>query len=243
MIKDLTVYDTHFIDEKSFMQKKIKSYVLRAGRISKRQMHALDVLLDDYTLNSKAPQWDFTQIFGRDADTIVEIGFGMGRSLFSMAQAMPEKNFIGIEVHQAGVGSLLADLHEHQIENVKIVMADAVEVFQQHIANQSLAGIQIFFPDPWPKKKHHKRRLIQKDFTRLLADKLRNGGFLHCATDWENYAEHMLEVLHQESSLVNTAADDGFLPRPETRPATKFEKRGIALGHKVWDLIFEKQVI
>ncbi|KTD17353.1 tRNA (guanosine(46)-N7)-methyltransferase TrmB [Legionella jordanis] len=218
----------------------IKSFVMRGGRISNRQQQALDCWLKEFELPSDNGLWDFEQIFKRKADVIVEIGFGMGHSLLLMAKGQPDCDFIGIEVHRAGVGSLAADLHEQGIDNVAIASHDAVEVFKNCIPDHSLAGIQIFFPDPWPKKKHHKRRLIQADFIRLLTQKLKPGGFVHCATDWQEYAEHMLSVLSAEPQLHNTV-ESGFSPRPAHRPLTKFEQRGCKLGHGVWDLIFKKQ--
>ncbi|WED43426.1 tRNA (guanosine(46)-N7)-methyltransferase TrmB [Legionella cardiaca] len=218
----------------------IKSFVLRGGRVSNRQQQGLEHWLKDYEIPLMKTGWDLEELFGRKADTIVEIGFGMGASLLVMAEQHPEINFIGIEVHRAGVGSLAADLHEKSIKNVRIVSHDAVEVFKHHFAKDSLAGVQIFFPDPWPKKRHHKRRLIQPEFVKLIVDRIKNGGFLHCATDWQDYAEHMLNVLSAESQLRNTQ-NEGFSPRPETRPLTKFEQRGNKLGHGVWDLIYRKE--
>ncbi|GGI86314.1 tRNA (guanosine(46)-N7)-methyltransferase TrmB [Legionella impletisoli] len=223
------------------MQRKIKSYVLRAGRVSKRQQHALDLWTQQYELSADPIPWDLNQLFGREADTIVEIGFGMGSSLFAMAKAQPQTNFIGIEVHRAGVGSLVADLHEHELGNVRIASFDAVEVMNNNLPDNALKGIQIFFPDPWPKKRHHKRRLIQSDFISLLVKKLKSGGFIHCATDWQDYAEHMLSVFESESHLRNADSNGNYSPRPESRPLTKFEQRGQRLGHGVWDLIFIKR--
>ncbi len=218
------------------MRRRIKSYVLRAGRLSPRQERGLVEWLPNYQLPLSEEAWDLPAVFARDADTLVEIGFGMGASLLLMAQQNPEINFIGIEVHQAGIGSLAADLHDHAISNVRIAPYDAVTVFQHQIKPHSLAGIQIFFPDPWPKARHHKRRLVQTEFLQGLIETLKPGGFIHCATDWENYAEHMLAVLSAEPRLQNQAKD--YSPRPERRPLTKFEKRGQLLGHGVWDLIF-----
>ncbi len=223
------------------MYRGIKSYVVRAGRVSPRQQQGLDVHLPQYSLPLTNESWDLSVVFARHAPTIVEIGFGMGASLLAMAQANPERNYIGIEVHQAGLGSLAADLHDRQITNVRLVAHDAVAVLQHQLADESLAGIQIFFPDPWPKKRHHKRRLIQADFVRLLVKKLKKGGFLHCATDWQEYAEHMLTVLDAESLLSNQQPEGGFIPRPSQRPLTKFEHRGERLGHGVWDLMFLKK--
>ncbi|MDP3269200.1 MAG: tRNA (guanosine(46)-N7)-methyltransferase TrmB [Legionella sp.] len=223
------------------MHRKIKSYVLRAGRVSNRQQQGLDLWLADYELPSDKLTWDFAREFGRTADTVVEIGFGMGTSLATMAQQNSHINYIGIEVHKAGVGSLVADLHDHQIANVRVVAHDAVEVFQNQLADNSLAGVQIFFPDPWHKKRHHKRRLIQKEFISLLVKKIKPGGFIHCATDWQEYAEHILEVLESEPALANQQAPGDYSPKPASRPLTKFEQRGERLGHGVWDLIYNKK--
>ncbi|MBA2648411.1 MAG: tRNA (guanosine(46)-N7)-methyltransferase TrmB [Legionella sp.] len=223
------------------MHRTIKSYVLRTGRVSNRQQQGLDLWLKDYELTCTGMPWCLTTVFGRKADTIVEIGFGMGQSLLSMAQNNPHLNYIGIEVHKAGVGSLAADLHDSQVPNVRIVAHDAVEVFKTQLADNSIAGVQIFFPDPWHKQRHHKRRLIQTEFISLIVNKLVPTGFIHCATDWEEYAQHMLHVLSTSQSLHNTQALNGYAPKPNTRPNTKFEQRGERLGHKVWDLIFIKQ--
>lgn len=224
-----------FLDE-LYMQKKIKSFVLRAGRVSPRQEHGLQHLLNHYEL-PLAP-WQFNAIFKRDTNTIVEIGFGMGRSLLEMAQANPATNYIGIEVHQAGIGALAADLHAAEVTNVKIAPYDAVVVFEQCVPDHSLAGIQIFFPDPWPKKRHYKRRLIQPEFVELLMKKLSPDGFIHIATDWEDYAQHCLTVLADYKQLINQAGEHLYVERPDTRPLTKFEQRGIKLGHGVYDLMY-----
>lgn len=221
------------------MQRRIKSYVLRAGRLSTRQAQGLDKHLVNYVLPLEEHYWDVAHLFGREAETILEIGFGMGASLITMAEQAPDTNFIGIEVHEAGVGALAADIFEKQISNIKIAPYDAVMVLEQSIAPDSIAGIQIFFPDPWPKKRHHKRRLIQPEFVQILLRALKPGGFIHCATDWQEYAEHMLTVLGAEALLENPYED--FAPRPARRPLTKFEMRGQALGHGVWDLIFVKR--
>lgn len=222
------------------MQRTIKSYVLRAGRVSNRQQLALDNWLSDYELPPDG-LWDFNKIFERQSAVIVEIGFGMGASLFTMAKTQLESDFIGIEVHRAGLGSLVADLHDEKLNNVRVVAEDAVEIFKQQIPPQSLAGVQIFFPDPWHKKRHNKRRLIQPAFVSLIVKCLKPGGFLHCATDWQDYADHMLDVLSKEPQLINSQKGGDFSPRPLTRPLTKFEQRGQKLGHGVWDLIYYKQ--
>ncbi|PJD95887.1 MAG: tRNA (guanosine(46)-N7)-methyltransferase TrmB [Legionella sp.] len=222
------------------MQRKIKSYVLRAGRVSNRQQQGLDQWLKEYELPLNHAPWNYAEFFGRTSDVIVEIGFGMGHSLLTMAKENPHLDYIGIEVHKAGVGSLVADVHEQQVSNIRIIAHDAVEVFQTQLADHSLGGVQIFFPDPWHKKRHHKRRLIQPAFIHLLAQKIKPGGFIHCATDWQDYAEHMLDVLSHEPLLHNQQQQGGYSPRPASRPLTKFEQRGERLGHGVWDLLFIK---
>lgn len=223
------------------MHRKIKSYVLRAGRVSNRQQQGLDLWFKDYELPISGSHWDLSKLFNRNAETVVEIGFGMGTSLFTMAANNPEINYLGIEVHKAGVGSLVADLHDHQLSNVRIAAHDAVEVFQTQLEPESLSGVQIFFPDPWHKKRHHKRRLIQPEFIELLVQKIKKDGFIHCATDWQEYAEHILEVLSTIPDLKNLQKEGGYSPKPESRPLTKFEQRGERLGHGVWDLIFIKK--
>jgi len=182
---------------------------------------------------------DLAQAFGRPNAKILEIGFGMGETTASIAQAHPELDFIAVEVHTPGVGGLLKRLEEDSILNVRIVQHDAVEVVEHMIAPRSLSGAHIFFPDPWPKKRHHKRRLLQPAFVRTLADRLAPGGYLHVATDWQNYAEQILSTLRDEPLLVNTASD--FAPRPAHRPLTKFERRGLELGHGVWDIVFRRR--
>ena len=232
----------YFNETECFMQQRtIKSFVLRAGRVSHRQQHALDHWLSDYVMPATSNHWDIAKIFERQADTIVEIGFGMGASLFTMATQRPDLNFLGIEVHLAGIGSLVADLHDSDVKNVRVAPYDAVEVFKTALQDNSLAGVQIFFPDPWPKLRHQKRRLIQAEFIRLLVQKIKPGGFIHCATDWQDYAEQMHRVLSSEPNLCNQQAEGGFSPRPETRPVTKFEQRGTRLGHGVWDLVFVRK--
>lgn len=218
----------------------IKSFVLRAGRLSPRQRLGLEQVSPKYQLDLADQPWNWESCFGRAADVIVEIGFGMGQTLLTMAEAAPQSNFLGIEVHRAGIGNLAMGLHEHQIENVRIAPYDAVEVLQHGIGAETLAGVNIFFPDPWPKARHQKRRLIQPEFIRLLVSRLRPGGWLHLATDWEDYASQMLEVLSQHPDLVNLDPDGGYIARPESRPLTKFEQRGLNLGHAVWDLMFSR---
>jgi len=206
--------------------------------MSNAQRRAYDQLLDRYALRYSAQALDFTVVFGRTAPTILEIGCGMGETTAAIALAHPRNDYLGVEVHSPGVGSLLKLIEEKQLANVRIVQHDAVEIVEQMIRPETLAGIHIFFPDPWPKKRHHKRRLIQPRFVQLLASRLIPGGYLHLATDWQEYAEQMLDVLANEPLLDNTAA--GFSLRPEYRPLTKFEQRGVKLGHRVWDLLFRR---
>jgi len=216
----------------------VRSYVLRAGRIGPGQQRALAELGPRFVLPFRDTPLDFEATFGRRAPVVLEIGFGMGDATAQIAAALPGTDFIGVEVHAPGVGALLKRIGEQQLGNLRLVQHDAVEVLQHMIAPASLAGVHVYFPDPWPKKRHHKRRLIHSGFTALLASRLAAGGYLHCATDWQPYAEQMLEVLSAESLLVNTAG--GFAPRPAWRPLTKFEARGLKLGHGVWDLLFSR---
>lgn len=217
----------------------IRSYVLRQGRISHAQQRAYDSLLPRFGIPYQANRLDLNQTFGRSAPTVLEIGFGMGESTAQIAQSRPDLNFIGVEVHTPGVGSLLKQIEERGLSNVRVIQHDAVEVLQHMMNESTLAGVHIFFPDPWPKLRHHKRRLIQPDFVRLIASRLQPGGYLHAATDWEAYAEQILATLSQEPLLENTA--DGYAARPDYRPLTKFEQRGLKLGHGVWDIVFRKR--
>jgi len=212
--------------------------VLRQGRVSNAQRRAVDTLLSVYGVIYAPGALDFEQLFGRRAPTILEIGFGMGETTALIAEAHPENNYLGIEVHTPGVGSLLKLIDEAKLDNLRLIQHDAVEVLDHMIAPGALAGAHIFFPDPWPKKRHHKRRLIQSAFVALLASRLAPGAYLHAATDWEEYAEQILAVFVAEPALANTAP--GFAPRPDYRPQTKFESRGLKLGHGVWDVIFRK---
>jgi tRNA (guanine-N7-)-methyltransferase len=217
---------------------RIRSFVVRAGRMGTGQVRALAELGPRYVLPYAAVVHDFSGDFGRAAPQVLEIGFGMGDATAAIAQALPGTDFIGIEVHPPGVGALLRRIGEAGLGNLRIVQHDAVEVLEQMVAPGSLAGVHIFFPDPWHKKRHHKRRLIQPGFVRLLCSRIASGGYLHCATDWQPYAEQMLQVLGAEPALRNTAP--GFAARPAYRPLTKFESRGLRLGHGVWDLVFTK---
>jgi len=219
----------------------IKSYVLRAGRMGPGQTRAFEQYGPRFLLNYCADQYlDTTTVFGRKAPLIVEIGFGMGGATAAIAQARPQDNFLCCEVHEPGVGALLKLCGERGIENIRIVRHDAVEVLDHMLPEQSLDGVHIFFPDPWHKSRHHKRRLIQPAFVNRLARHLKPGGYLHLATDWEPYAQQMLDVLQGEPLLANTAepGSQGYVPKPGYRPLTKFENRGLKLGHGVWDLVF-----
>ena len=216
----------------------IRSYVLRQGRVTTAQQRACEELLPRYGVPYSQTPLDLDRVFGRAAPKILEIGFGMGETMADIAVRHPENDYLGIEVHAPGVGSLLNRIAGLGIANVRVIRHDAVEVLEHMLAPQSLAGAHVFFPDPWPKKRHHKRRLIQPPFARLLASRLKPGAHLHVATDWEDYARQILEVLSAEPLLANTAA--GFAPRPDYRPLTKFENRGLKLGHGVWDIVFRR---
>ena len=216
----------------------IRSFVLRQGRVSNAQRRAVETLLPRFGIAYAPALLDLNAAFGRPAPKILEIGFGMGETTAQIALAHPQNDYLGIEVHTPGVGSLLRLIEAHALANVRIIQHDAVEVLSHMIAPESLSAIHIFFPDPWPKKRHHKRRLIQPPLVRLLSSLLLPGGYLHLATDWEDYALQMLEVLSAEAQLVNSA--QGFAARPAYRPLTKFETRGLKLGHRVWDLVFRR---
>jgi tRNA (guanine-N7-)-methyltransferase len=220
-------------------QRSIRSYVLRQGRVSNAQRRAHDTLMPRYGLEFREQPAELDAVFGRQAPRIVEIGCGMGETTVAIAAAHPGIDYLGIEVHTPGVGSLLKQIDAAGLSNLRVIQHDAVAVLQQMIRPDSLDGIHIFFPDPWPKKRHHKRRLIQPPFVALAASRLRPGGYLHAATDWHEYAEQMLAVLGAEPQLENTAA--AYAPRPDYRPQTKFETRGLKLGHGVWDLVFRRR--
>lgn len=220
------------------MQQTIRSFVLRQGRISNAQRRACENLLPKYGIPFNENLLDLDQVFGRQAPKILEIGFGMGESTATIAQSHPENDYLGIEVHTPGVGSLLNQIEQLELLNLRIIQHDAVAVLQHMLPAACLNGIHIFFPDPWPKAKHHKRRLIQPVLIARLCEHLKPGGYIHVATDWEDYAVQILQVLQSEPQLGNTAAD--YALRPEYRPLTKFEQRGLRLGHAVWDLIFVK---
>jgi tRNA (guanine-N7-)-methyltransferase len=230
---------TEQLPPRPLIHQTIRSFVLRAGRMGSGQQKALDELGPRFVLPYAPEKLDLDVLFQRAADTILEIGFGMGGATAEIAAAQPENNYLGIEVHTPGVGALLKQIGERNLTNLRIIQHDAVEVLQQMIADASLAGIHIYFPDPWHKSRHHKRRLIQPAFVATLVEKLKTGGYLHLATDWENYAEQMLEVLSAEDRLINTA--ENYAARPAYRPLTKFEQRGLRLGHGVWDLVFRRR--
>jgi tRNA (guanine-N7-)-methyltransferase len=216
----------------------IRSFVLRQGRMSPAQQHALATLLPRFGVPYQQAPVDFDRVFGRLAPRVLEIGCGMGETTAQIAHARPDVDFIGIEVHAPGIGSLLRKISEQEVANVRVIAHDAVEVVAAMIAPATLAGIHVFFPDPWPKKRHHKRRLLKAPFVRELAVRLQPGGYLHIATDWEDYASEILATCTAEPLLANTARD--FASRPAGRPLTKFEARGLKLGHRVWDVIFRR---
>ncbi len=221
------------------LPQRIRSFIRRQGRLTPGQEVALDQYWPQYGLEPVV-DYDFSQVFGRQAPLIVEIGFGNGDSLAKMAAANPDHDYIGIEVHKPGVGHLLILLHEQGLTNVRVYCHDAIEILEQKIPDHSLAGLHLFFPDPWHKKKHHKRRIVRPSFVDLLNKKLQVTGYFHAATDWQHYAESMLEVLSASEGLKSTSLTQDYCERPDYRPLTKFEQRGLRLGHGVWDLIFRK---
>ena len=226
-------------DEKPF-QRKIRSFVRRSGRLTASQKRGLNELWSRYGIEYQNAPVNLDQLFGRDGPKNVEIGFGMAENLLSVAQSHPNEDFIGIEVHEPGVGHALNQIEQLALHNIRIIKHDAVEVLKHQIANHSLASISIFFPDPWHKKKQHKRRLINNDFACLLASKLQKNGKVYLATDWQNYAEQMLDVFSRSENFSNTSPTNDYCERMSFRPLTKFEKRGHRLGHDVWDLVFIK---
>lgn len=220
--------------------KKIQSFVLREGRMTKGQRHAIDSHWQTYGIDYQVRPLDFVVVFGRRAPVVLEIGFGMGDSLVAMAQAAPEKDFVGIEVHQPGIGACIQQAAARELPNLKVIHHDAVEVLENMIPVGAIAELQLFFSDPWHKKRHHKRRLVQPSFIQLVHTKLEARGFFHLATDWQPYAQHMLAVFAEHSGYVNQSATGDFIERPSHRPLTKFEKRGQRLKHGVWDLLYQK---
>jgi tRNA (guanine-N7-)-methyltransferase len=217
----------------------IRSFVLRQGRVSNAQQRALDELKPRFGIPYSVQQLDLDAVFGRSAPKILEIGFGMGETTATIAAAHPENDYLALEVHSPGVGSLLKQIGEQSLSNIRIIQHDAVEVLRDMLPDAALDGVHIFFPDPWHKARHNKRRLIQSPFIAALVHKLKPGGYVHAATDWQDYAEQMLAVFSAEPRLQNTAPD--YAPRPDYRPLTKFEQRGLRLGHGVWDLVFRRK--
>ncbi|WP_091987410.1 tRNA (guanosine(46)-N7)-methyltransferase TrmB [Pseudoalteromonas denitrificans] len=218
----------------------IRSFVKREGRLTNGQANAIEQSWPTMGLVHENGLLDFKLTFNNDNDVVLEIGFGMGKSLVEMATQAPDQNFIGIEVHRPGVGACLLDAAQAEVTNLRVYEHDAVEVLADCIADNSLSRVQLFFPDPWHKKRHHKRRIVQAEFVENLRTKLKIGGVFHMATDWENYAEHMLEVMNSATAFKNQSSNNDYMPRPDFRPLTKFEKRGHRLGHGVWDLMFER---
>ncbi len=221
-------------------QRKIRSFVRREGRMTPGQASAYESMMPLYGFEYKKQRLDLVELFGNDNPVSLEIGFGMGASLAEQAKRYPERNFIGIEVHRPGVGSLLVRMKEYQLSNIRVISHDAVEVLEDMLADDCLELLQLFFPDPWHKKKHHKRRILNAPFSQLVRSKIKPGGHFHMATDWQNYAEQMLEVMTESPGWVNCSESNDYIPQPENRPITKFQKRGEGLGHGVWDLMFQK---
>ncbi|MFC1689831.1 tRNA (guanosine(46)-N7)-methyltransferase TrmB [Pseudomonadota bacterium] len=219
----------------------VRSFVLRAGRLTEGQKRALNELWPLYGVAEGEDEIDPESLFGNDHPVILEIGFGNGDATWQMARNQPGENFLGVEVHKPGVGHLLLKVEEYEISNLRIACEDAVELLRRRFANGVLSGVRIYFPDPWPKKRHHKRRIIQPPFVRLLAEKMKSFAILHLATDWEPYAEHMLDVMNSSPGFENLSPEGGYCPRPDWRPQTKYEKRGERLGHGVYDLVFRRR--
>lgn len=232
--------DTTAAEASAPFMRQIKTYVLRAGRMGTGQIRAFEQYGARFLLPYQTERLNVSAAFGRHAPLILEIGFGMGDATAHIAQVRPDDNFLCCEVHEPGVGALLKRCGENGIGNIRIVQHDAVEVMDHMLGEDSLDGVHIFFPDPWHKSRHHKRRLIQPPFVQRLAQHIKPGGYLHLATDWAPYAEQMMAVLSAEPLLVNTAGAGQFAPQPEYRPLTKFENRGLKLGHGVWDLVFRR---
>lgn len=227
-------------DKEALKNRRIRSFVLRQGRVTKGQAHALEIGLPKFGINYEVKQLDLGQIFGRqNSPKILEIGFGMGETTAKIAHTLPDCDFLAAEVHTPGVGALLKLIEEGALTNIRIIQHDVVDVLQNMLPDASLDGVHIFFPDPWHKARHHKRRLIQAGFVKLLCSKLKTGGYLHVATDWQEYAEWVMDVLNAEPMLQNTA--EAYAEKPSYRPLTKFENRGIKLGHGVWDMVFKRQ--
>ena len=229
------------MQETTEQHRAIRSFVLRQGRLTKGQESAMQSLWPQFGIEAADTELELAHLFGRTAPITLEIGFGNGESLLQMAQAAPERDFLGIEVHTPGVGHLLKLMGDTGVTNIRVLNTDAVEILKQRIPAQSLDRVQLFFPDPWHKKKHHKRRIVQPEFVDLMSSRLSQGGVFHMATDWQHYAEYMVEVMQTRSDFQNLAENPPYSPRPATRPLTKFENRGLRLGHGVWDLLYQKR--
>ena len=221
-------------------QRTVRSFVMRIGRMTESQSRAITDRWPDFGVDYGKNPLDFTRLFGRPASVVVEIGFGNGESLAQQAADEQEVNFLGIEVHPPGVGHLLITIRQLELKNIRISRHDAVEVLRDQVPDNSLAGVNLFFPDPWPKKRHHKRRIVQADFVNMVVGKMRPGAFFHLATDWQPYAEHMLATLDGCADLINESGAGCFSDRLDSRTLTKFEARGQRLGHDVWDLRYRK---
>ncbi len=220
--------------------RRIRSFVRREGRLTPGQQRAMDTLFPRFGIGAGQGLLDLDAIFGRRAPRILEIGFGNGESLAEIAKNHPENDYLGIEVHRPGVGHLLQIIEEQGLTNLRVMSEDAVEILEQQIPDASLDALYLFFADPWHKKRHHKRRQVRPEWAQLVRRKLKLGGRLHMATDWENYAEHMRDVLNDAEGYNNTSESGDYVPKPDYRPETKFERRGLRLGHGVWDLVYEK---
>jgi tRNA (guanine-N7-)-methyltransferase len=229
------------MENEQALHREIKSFVLRQGKVTQGQQRAIEELMPVYGLQYTGEQLDLASAFGRDNPKLVEIGFGMGHATWQIAKNNPKNDYLGVEVHLPGVGALLMQMRDNDVGNLRLIRHDAVEVLRNMLADDSISGFHIYFPDPWHKKRHHKRRIIQSEFVNLLCQKLKSGGYIHLATDWEEYAKWMLDILRSNSQLVNKSTSNDYVPRPDYRPLTKFENRGVKLGHGVWDLIFTKK--
>ncbi|NQZ54374.1 MAG: tRNA (guanosine(46)-N7)-methyltransferase TrmB [Piscirickettsiaceae bacterium] len=219
----------------------VRSFVRREGRLTPGQQRAIDTLWPKFAIDEDETPIDLDQLFGRNAPKVLEIGFGNGASLAKMAADQPDHDFLGVEVHRPGIGQLLNLIEQQKLTNCRVACTDAVELLKHRIADNSLERVQLYFPDPWHKKRHHKRRIIQPAFVRLLTQKIKSGGYLHMATDWQHYAEQMLDDLSDNQLFVNCSNDATYIDRPDYRPLTKFEQRGHRLGHGVWDLLFQRR--
>jgi tRNA (guanine-N7-)-methyltransferase len=231
----------HNTERKSGSRRPVRSFVLRGGRLTDGQRRALETLWPRWGIDAGEGVLDFEGIFGNDRPVVMEIGFGNGGATVAMAEAERQHNFIGVEVHRPGIGRLLLRLEERGIGNVRVACADAVEFLRERVPPHALGGVRIYFPDPWPKKRHHKRRIVQAPFVELLAARIAPGGILHLATDWMPYAEHMLEVMAASAAFENLSPDAGYSARPDWRPRTKYERRGERLGHEVADLVYRRR--